>query len=619
MWLDEADGFAEIFKGYLPYYLLVALPIFIIMSPVNPVAASHEFSVYRMQQYDLHNVPHGCRSAGFNLEGRSLTSWSTSRHCVVARVQDISIEQFMEVRSKAGALLLVMPKNITTLTTEEKEHIQLLEMAMIQQEINAPVYFAKWSPEFENILGDLQHSFIMDDKSGTALEAMFKTVSSNGYQIVVSASAPQKMDSRPVTIHGKLVGRLGSAQTIVIAAHYDSAGLVPELSRGADSNASGAVAVLELARIFSRLYSSSAVRGDASLVFVLASVGHSLNYFATKKWLEEQLDSTDASLLQRFRDRDAPPPLHFFYHLPADAVGRLARLTVTPPPPPPPSPCSGCAIRHLLADALGRLARLTVTPPLPLFRTCPSPCAWTRWRPAPCRVHVSKPPRPGGAAASLRARLGAPLVHKKINLADELLAWQHERFSIRRMTAFTVSSLQSHKEPARNSILDTASDTSLRSLTENIALIARALASHIYNITEETNEDDAALYDEVLGVDEASIKQWYEYLASQSRAPQVITTTSPNTGVTAALEKALSRYMEVTVGAHVLDKREPEFTLYSPTSAQLFVYSVKPAVFDLVLTLAIVAYLTVVYFAIQLFPLFYEEYAKLVAGKAKVR
>lgn len=59
MWLDQADGFDEIFKGYLPYYLLVMFPILIIMSPVNPVAASHEFSVYRMQQYDLHTVPHG--------------------------------------------------------------------------------------------------------------------------------------------------------------------------------------------------------------------------------------------------------------------------------------------------------------------------------------------------------------------------------------------------------------------------------------------------------------------------------------------------------------------------------------------------------------------------------
>lgn len=63
----------------------------------------------------------GCRSSSFNLEGRSLTSWSTSRHCVVARVQDITIDQFMEIRSKAGALLLVLPKNYTLLTTEEKE------------------------------------------------------------------------------------------------------------------------------------------------------------------------------------------------------------------------------------------------------------------------------------------------------------------------------------------------------------------------------------------------------------------------------------------------------------------------------------------------------------------
>lgn len=59
----------------------------------------------------------------------------------------------------------------------------LLEMAMMQQEINIPVYFANWSPEFEDIIADLQHSFITDDKSGTALEAMFNTVSSNGYQI----------------------------------------------------------------------------------------------------------------------------------------------------------------------------------------------------------------------------------------------------------------------------------------------------------------------------------------------------------------------------------------------------------------------------------------------------
>lgn len=59
MWLEECDGFAELCRGYLPYYLLIILPIFIIISPVNPIAASHEFPVYRMHQYDLHGVPHG--------------------------------------------------------------------------------------------------------------------------------------------------------------------------------------------------------------------------------------------------------------------------------------------------------------------------------------------------------------------------------------------------------------------------------------------------------------------------------------------------------------------------------------------------------------------------------
>lgn len=56
MWLEEAE---ELFKGYLPYYVLIVLPIFIIISPTNPVLASHEFPVYRMQHFDLHGIAHG--------------------------------------------------------------------------------------------------------------------------------------------------------------------------------------------------------------------------------------------------------------------------------------------------------------------------------------------------------------------------------------------------------------------------------------------------------------------------------------------------------------------------------------------------------------------------------
>lgn len=59
MWFEEADSVAEIFRNYLPYYLLIVLPIFIIISPVNPVSGSHEFAVHRMQHFDIHGVAHG--------------------------------------------------------------------------------------------------------------------------------------------------------------------------------------------------------------------------------------------------------------------------------------------------------------------------------------------------------------------------------------------------------------------------------------------------------------------------------------------------------------------------------------------------------------------------------
>ena len=55
MWC-EVNEVSEFFKGFLPLYVFVLLPIFIIMTPVD---CAHEFSVYRMQQFDLHGNKYG--------------------------------------------------------------------------------------------------------------------------------------------------------------------------------------------------------------------------------------------------------------------------------------------------------------------------------------------------------------------------------------------------------------------------------------------------------------------------------------------------------------------------------------------------------------------------------
>lgn len=71
----------------------------------------------------------------------------------------------------------------------------------------------------------------------------------------------------------------------------------------------------------------------------------------------------------------------------------------------------------------------------------------------PLYFHVSKPPKDGSVGDRLVRSLNAvaeqeeppinvQLNHKKINLAEETLAWEHERFSMKRISAATLSAVK---------------------------------------------------------------------------------------------------------------------------------------------------------------------------------
>ncbi|KAK6643166.1 hypothetical protein RUM43_004669 [Polyplax serrata] len=550
MWIEDVGEFSEIFRGYLPYYFLIMLPIFIIISPVRPVGAAHEFPVYRMQQYDLRGLPHGCRSSSINLEARSLTGWSTNRHCVVARLQDITSHHLREIRSKAGALFIVLPKDMTASPELQQQMIEI-EEELLSQELFIPTYFAFWTPQLQNILNDVSFSMLASEKASTAAEAFLDAISANGYQVVISANqASARNDVHIANIQGKLSGQgvEENLPTIAIVAHYDSFGVAPELSFGADSNGSGLAALLELARIFSALYANPKTHASYNILFLLSGAGK-FNYLGSKKWLEDQIDSLESSLIQ-------------------DAAFVLC------------------------LDSLSSNSTI--------------------------HFHVSKPPKEQSGRGIFYQHMldvggndNIQMVHKKINLADDLLAWEHERYGIRRLPAITLSTFKSHKNLRRKTIFDRRENVDISTLAKNTKIIAQAIARHIYN-----NSKVDVLSDH-LGVEVESLKVLMDFISNQPRSAQLL--AEKNNPFVHSLKETLSKYVkDVKVTTLTPDKRDPDFVFYDVTKSTAHVYSVKPAVFDLFLTVAIVMYLGLVYLLLNNFPLIYTIVLKLVSTKKKV-
>lgn len=106
-----------------------------------------------------------------------------------------------------------------------------------------------------------------------------------------------------------------------------------------------------------------------------------------------------------------------------------------------------------------------------------------------------------------------------------------------------------------------------------------------------------------------------QYLTSQPRATQ-FASQAPSPLVV-ALSDALGRYLpDLAMSYYTPDKRDPEFVTYTPTSAPLNIYNVKPAVFDLILTVMITMYLGIVYLFIFKFSIIYSQVCKMSLNNA---
>ncbi|XP_041365252.1 nicalin-1-like [Gigantopelta aegis] len=551
MWFDAAAEVLEMFKSSFPFSFLFFVPIFILISPVSPANAAQEFTVFRMQQFDLQGSSYGCRNSLVNMEVRPMDAKMLTRRCVVAQLREVTMPKFRDLLTQnAGALLILLPEILSDLTDEEKKHLQSLERDLLSEETSLPVYFLYETPVLRDIYNDIQLGG-SGDQAPTAWEALLGAATANGFQMYVNGPQAKSMpDFQIVTLQGHLSGKGIEEQlpTVIVAAHYDASGIAPGMSFGADSNGSGVIALIELARLFSKLYTNSRTHAKYNLVFLLTGAGK-FNYQGTKKWIEDNFENQESSLM-----------LDVAYVLCLDTIGSTDQLRLHVSKPPKEESAGGIFLKHL--------------------------------------EEITKSHFP---------EVEFKLVHKKINLADEMLAWEHERFSIKRLPAFTLSRLDTHKSPERASILDTKEQVSLPKLRRNIQILAETMARHIYNLS---TQGTFKLFTEGLEIIESSQTAWLEFLTNQSMAASLLPKTSP---ILATLEESMSHYLkDVKKTTLKADKRDPEFMFYDGAIYTMTSYNVKPAVFDLFLASGIAVYLAVIYLMAQNFYLVYGGLRKLM-------
>ncbi|XP_026054394.1 nicalin-1 isoform X1 [Carassius auratus] len=564
---------SEVLENMLKCSFPLSLVLFLVLVCPLRAEAAHEFSVYRMQQYDLQGQTYGSRNAILNTEARTVEAEVLSRRCVMVRLADFSYEKYQRaLRQSAGAVVIILPQNMSTVPQDMVQQFMELEPELLATETIVPVYFALEDEELLSIYTQTQISSSSQGASSAA-EVLLHTATANGFQMVTSGAQSKAVSDWAITsLEGRLTGSGGEdLPTIVLVAHYDSFGVAPWLSYGADSNGSGVAVLLELARLFSRLYSYKRTHAGYNLLFFLSG-GGKFNYQGTKRWLEDNLDHTDSSLLQ-------------------DNVAFV-----------------------LCLDTLGNSDNL--------------------------HLHVSKPPKEGSpqhlllkeletVSAHQHPDLKFSMVHKKINLADDTLAWEHERFGIRRLPAFTLSHLESHRSPARHSIMDMRSVSSLEGageatagphvdltkLSRNTKVIAEALARVIYNLTEKGVGGDVQIFTEQMQVQEDQLESLVDWLTAQPRAAQLL---DKDSSIVNTLEYYLNRYLK-DVKRHLVraDKRDPEFVFYDQLKQTMNAYRVKPAIFDLLLAVCIASYLGVLYLAVQNFGLLYGFLRRVTAPRVK--
>mmetsp|Transcript_19193 Transcript_19193/g.31416 ORF Transcript_19193/g.31416 Transcript_19193/m.31416 type:complete len:538 (+) Transcript_19193:93-1706(+) len=261
----------------------VALGLFALF--LSGAFAAQTFPAYRVIQYDKAGSPFGSRRTILNLLASGPSAPDLSRKVALVRASDLQNVTFDDLLTNkhASGVVVLLPESVNSVPEATLGNWKRQEQDLLNMEVRVPVYFAKETSDLRDIYDSVVKLTVGGRTTGSSAK--------EGYQFVVSGSEASKISRvEAVNIVGTLYGDSGPSvegealPTIAIVAHYDTFGAAPELANGTDTNGSGAVALLELARLFSKLYALPRSKGRYNLLFVLSGAGR-LNYAGSKQWL----------------------------------------------------------------------------------------------------------------------------------------------------------------------------------------------------------------------------------------------------------------------------------------------------------------------------------------------
>ncbi|XP_067231473.1 nicalin-1-like [Chanodichthys erythropterus] len=170
-------------------------------------------------------------------------------------------------------------------------------------------------------------------------------------------------------------------------------------------------------------------------------------------------------------------------------------------------------------------------------------------------LHVSRPPKPGTPQYSFIQQLEQIIsarfpwvrfgtVHKKINLLETNVAWEHERYGMKHIPGFTLSHIENPKSELRGSILDTMAQVDIRKLKRNAVIVAESLARFMYNLSDKGSAKDVQVFKGSLDIQDSHLSALMTMMTSVPRAFQLLDKEPEHQLLINSLQQEFKHYLK---------------------------------------------------------------------------